>query len=113
MTNRSTSNSAISQPRARFRSSLSFAAPLCELRKQKGHEQIYNSSAAYRFEVPDPNDRQKRRNFKSAALDLPRRQRSDLLAPLAHFGTELAVDGLGKVLRPAVHIGHAELNCPG
>ena len=38
---------------------------------------------------------------------------SDLLAALAHLGAELAVDDLGKILRPRVHIGHAELNCPG
>src|SRR5215813_6968379 len=39
--------------------------------------------------------------------------RSDLLAALAHLGTELSVDDLGEVLRPLIHIGHAELDCPG
>src|SRR6266568_365968 len=38
---------------------------------------------------------------------------SDFLAALLHLGAELAVDGLGKDLRPLVHIGHAELDCPG
>src|SRR6266550_5228048 len=36
--------------------------------------------------------------------------RLNLLAAFAHLGAELGVDRFGKVLRPLVHIGHAELN---
>src|ERR1700738_3683541 len=61
---------------------------------------------------PEPPPMTNRSTSNSAIfhLDLSLRQSSDLLAPLAHFGAELAVDHLGKVLGPAVHIGHAELN---
>src|ERR1700754_4977241 len=38
--------------------------------------------------------------------------RSDVLAAFLHLGAELAVDDLGKLLRPLVHIGHAELDRP-
>src|SRR6266478_3016915 len=38
--------------------------------------------------------------------------KSYLLAALAHLGAEFTVDGFGKNLRPLVHKGHAELNCP-
>ena len=38
---------------------------------------------------------------------------SDLLAALAHLGAEFTVDGFGEILRPAVHVGHAELNGAG
>src|SRR5215471_14939825 len=38
---------------------------------------------------------------------------SDLLAALAHLGTKLAVDDFGELLRPLVHIGHAELDGAG
>ena len=41
------------------------------------------------------------------------RTRSDFLAALLHLGAELAVDGFGKVLRPLVHVGHAELDGAG
>src|ERR1700738_823274 len=37
---------------------------------------------------------------------------SDLLAALAHLGAKFTVDGFGEGLRPLIHIGHAELNCP-
>src|SRR5437879_178773 len=40
-------------------------------------------------------------------------EKSDLLAAFAHLGAELCVDRFGKILRPLVHIGHAELDCPG
>src|SRR6187551_52413 len=39
--------------------------------------------------------------------------RSDFLAALLHLGAELAVDDRGKILRPLVHIGHAELERTG
>src|SRR5260370_22079895 len=38
---------------------------------------------------------------------------SYFLAAFAHFTAKFAIDGLAKLLRPLVHIGHAELNCPG
>src|SRR6267142_415672 len=38
--------------------------------------------------------------------------KSNLLAAFAHLGAEFTVDGFGKNLRPLIHIGHAELNCP-
>src|SRR5258705_11720747 len=38
--------------------------------------------------------------------------KSYLLAAFAHLGAEFAIDGFGKNLRPLIHIGHAELNCP-
>src|SRR6266849_9415595 len=38
--------------------------------------------------------------------------KSYLLAAFAHLGAEFAIDGFGKDLRPLIHIGHAELNCP-
>src|SRR6201996_2640040 len=64
---------------------------------------------------PEPPPMTNRSTSNSAIyyLDLIAKQRSDLLAPLAHFGAELAIDDLGEVLGPAVHIGHAELDCPG
>src|SRR5262245_41852552 len=61
---------------------------------------------------PPPMTNRSTSNSVISHLDLVFRQSSDLLAPLAHFGAELAVDDLREVLRPAVHIGHAELDCP-
>src|SRR5215813_604581 len=40
-----------------------------ELREAKGHQQVYDASAAFRFEVPKRGCRGWCRNFKSAALD--------------------------------------------
>src|SRR5258706_3157115 len=37
---------------------------------------------------------------------------SYLLAAFAHLGPEFAIDDFAKLLRPLVHKGHAELNCP-
>src|SRR5215475_2047181 len=64
---------------------------------------------------PEPPPMTNRSTSNSAIfhLDPIWKQSLDLLAPLAHFGAELAVHGLGKVLGPLVHIGHAELNRPG
>src|SRR3981189_2064196 len=61
---------------------------------------------------PPPMTNRSTSNSAISHLDLDRRQSSDLLAPLTHFGAEFAVDELREVLSPAVHIGHAERDCP-
>src|SRR6266849_618579 len=62
---------------------------------------------------PPPMTNRSTSNSAISHLDLDRRQSSDLLAPLTHFGAEFAVDEFREVLSPAVHIGHAERDCPG
>src|SRR5713101_5951024 len=47
-----------------------------------------------------------------ASTSLENALESYLLAAFAHFGAEFTVDGFAKNLRPLIHIGHAELNCP-
>src|SRR6266576_710449 len=47
-----------------------------------------------------------------ASTSLEIQWKSYLLAALAHLGAEFAIHGFGKNLRPLIHIGHAELNCP-
>src|SRR5216684_2314772 len=76
MTNRSTSNSAMSHP----------ARILCLTRFLHANRPPLRSKTLWK---------------------------SDFLAALAHLRAELRVDRFSKLLRPLVHIGHAELNCPG
>src|ERR1700709_2740254 len=66
---------------------------------------------------PEPPPMTNRSTSKSAICS-PKRSKlrsdflSDFLAAFFHLGAKLIVDGLGENLRPLVHIGHAELNCP-
>src|SRR3954464_5772089 len=59
------------------------------------------------------------RSTSNSAIGEPQRSDStcvvilDFLAALLHLGAELAVDGFGKLLRPLIHVGHAELDGPG
>src|ERR1700712_4966913 len=62
---------------------------------------------------PEPPPMTNRSPSKSAICSPGRSQfRSDFLAAFFHLGAELIVDRLGENLRPLVHIGHAELDCP-
>src|SRR5215475_10154738 len=62
---------------------------------------------------PPPITNRSASNSAISHLDLVCKPASDLLAALAHFGAEFTVDGLGEVLGPVVHVGHAGLNCLG
>src|SRR5512138_3430209 len=58
---------------------------------------------------PEPPPMTNRSTSNSAMVRVPIWS-SDILTALLHLGAELAVDGFGKLLRPLVHIGHAELD---
>src|SRR5512138_1419549 len=61
---------------------------------------------------PEPPPMTNRSTSNSAMVRVPIWS-SDILTALLHLGAELAVDDFGKLLRPLVHIGHAELDGAG
>src|SRR4029453_6838973 len=75
---------------------------LChELRKQRGTRKVYDSSAAFRFEVPKRACRRGCRNFKSAALDfLPSVAREGgVMTPNIFMGFDFGLGADADMLR--------------
>src|SRR5882757_7308034 len=98
MTNRSTSNSAISNP-ARSQHSQMFSSETCPgtdpgvkpVRANKTRQTIVRACRL-----------QFNQNLQAG--------KSDRLAALAHLGAEFGIDHLGELLRPLVHVDHAGLD---